>query len=280
VPLVVERKGQRVPLTITPTKRTDGGESVGTLDFQPDFGNWPVVVDSVSPGMPAAEAGLQAGDRLLAVNDTPVRDPEQVTQLIQEYKSAPIRLTVERKGERKEITASVRRGTDGREILGFRPTVDAPLERAGLASAFAYSVRHNIEVLRLTGKALGQFVTGQRSARDTVSGPIGIMRASSMAVNELGWAGVFGMLAFLSLNLGVFNLFPIPVLDGGAIFLLLIEAVLGLVGITLSINVRERIQQVGFVMVLLLMVFVITNDLMKEASLRRAPDNKPAATQK
>ena len=82
------------------------------------------------------------------------------------------------------------------------------------------------------------------------------------------------MIGFLSLNLGVFNLLPIPVLDGGAIFLLLIEGALAVVGMTLSLTVRERIQQVGFVVVVLL-----TNDMLK--LLTRAPSaNKPAATSK
>jgi regulator of sigma E protease len=80
------------------------------------------------------------------------------------------------------------------------------------------------------------------------------------------------------LNLGIFNLLPIPVLDGGAIFLLLIEGALAIVGMKLSMRVRDRIQQVGFVMVLLLMVFVITNDLLKQASIWRGGSNKPATT--
>jgi regulator of sigma E protease len=279
VALVVERNGQRVPLTITPTRSTDSGEAIGRLDFQPDFGNWPVVIDSVVKGMPAAEAGLQPGDQILAINDKPVTSPEQVTQLVQENKSQPIRMKIRRNGQEQVITASVRRGEDGTEKLGFLPGIDAPLVRIGPIAAISHAVRHNIEILRLTGKALGQLFSGQRSARDTLSGPIGIARASTMAVKELGWAGVFSMLGFLSLNLGIFNLLPIPVLDGGAIFLLLVEGLLALVGVSISTTVRERIQQVGFVMVLLLMVFVITNDLMKEASRWRAPDdNKPAAT--
>jgi len=80
-------------------------------------------------------------------------------------------------------------------------------------------------------------------------------------------------LGFLSLNLGVFNLLPIPVLDGGAIFLLLIEGLLATVGWTMSARVRDRIQQVGFVVVILLMVFVITNDLVKTASIWRGGKN-------
>ena len=95
----------------------------------------------------------------------------------------------------------------------------------------------------------------------------------------MGWEGVFSILGFLSLNLGVFNLLPIPVLDGGAIFLLLIEAALAIVGMTISSNVRERIQQVGFVVVILLMVFVITNDVLKRWSMSEAPPpSAPAAS--
>jgi regulator of sigma E protease len=140
-----------------------------------------------------------------------------------------------------------------------------------------FAVNSNIEILRLTGKALGQVFTGQRSVRNTLSGPIGIYQAASKSVERLGWEGVFSMLGFLSLNLGIFNLLPIPVLDGGAIFLLLIEGVLAPIGMSISMTVRERIQQVGFVMVILLMLFVITNDLLKKFS--PAPsENKPAAT--
>ena len=85
------------------------------------------------------------------------------------------------------------------------------------------------------------------------------------------------MLGFLSLSLGIFNLLPIPVLDGGAIFLLLVEAILAVGGWKLSMRVRERIQQVGFVLLLLLMGFVITNDLLKKVS-RNSDENKPQVT--
>jgi len=162
--------------------------------------------------------------------------------------------------------------------VGINLKEQLPFHDAGLGTAAAYAYDSNIQILRITGKALGQVFTGKRSVRNTLSGPIGIYQAAQKSV-ALGWEAVFGMLGFLSLNLGIFNLLPIPVLDGGAIFLLLIEGVLALIGLSISTVVRERIQQVGFVMVLLLMVFVITNDLLKSFS-RRAPDpQKPAATQ-
>ncbi len=277
LPMVVERNGQRITLSITPIAHVEDGETAGLLDFVPDYGDLPVVVREVEAGTPASDAGLKPGDRILVVSGQPVRSAEQVTQFIREHKGQPITLTVNRDGSQMDITATPRKLADGRERLGFRPDEELPLHRVGLLAAGSYAVDSNLRILRVTGKALGQVFTGQRSARNTLSGPIGIYKAAGSAVEKLGWGGFFTMLAFLSLNLGIFNLLPIPVLDGGAIFLLLIEGVLATVGLTISMRVRERIQQVGFVMVILLMVFVISNDFLKLASSWRSGD-KPAAT--
>ena len=280
LPITVERGGQRVSLTITPTKLTEGTDSVGMLDFMPDYGNVPTVVAGVMAGAPADKAGLKPGDRIVSVGGNPVHSSEQVRAFIREHKAEPIHMMVERNGQQQEIVASVAKLGEGKEGLGFTPTERVPRERVGPIAAFSYAVDSNLEILRLTAKAIGQLFSGERSARNTLSGPIGIYRAASTSATELGWAGVFSMLGFLSLSLGVFNLLPIPVLDGGAIFLLLVEGALGWLGIKLSLNMRERIQQVGFVMLLLLMGFVITNDLLKEASLLRGwGDDKPAAVQ-
>lgn len=278
LPLVVDRGGQRVSLSIKPTPRTEEGETAGSLDFIPDYGGLPVVVRNVTGDSPASEAGLQVGDRIVAVNGEKVKSAEQVTQLIRDHKAQPIVLGVDRGGQHKEVTASVRRLADGRERLGIETADEFPLQEAGPITAAVYAWRSNVEILRLTGKALGQLFAGKRSARNTLSGPVGIYRVAAASVERFGWGGLFTTLGFLSLNLGVFNLLPIPVLDGGAIFLLLIEGLLALIGLTLSATVRDRIQQVGFVMVILLMVFVITNDLLKQASIwRGSGDNKPAA---
>jgi regulator of sigma E protease len=187
-------------------------------------------------------------------------------------------MSVKRNGRQMDVTMTARKLDDGTTRLGIQPAEDIPLYRVGVAGAAKYAVENNLEILRLTGKALGQFFSGQRSARNTLSGPVGIYKAAGSAVEKFGWGGFFTTLAFLSLNLGIFNLLPIPVLDGGAIFLLLIEAVLATVGLKLSMRVRDRIQQVGFVMVILLMVFVITNDLLKQAASWRGGSNPPAAT--
>jgi regulator of sigma E protease len=279
LPLVVERDGARSALTLKPRKEVVEGDKVGEIDFMPDYGNLRVYVNTLSPNLPAARAGLQENDHLISINGEAIQDNQSMIALVQKYKDEPIRLAFERNGARQEVTLNAQTQPDGKAMLGILPKVELPQEKATIASAAAYAVSYNVEVLRMTGEAFAQIFRGQRSARESLSGPIGIARASATAAARLGWAGVFGMLGFLSLNLGVINLLPIPVLDGGAIFLLIVEAVLGLIGVTLSLTVRERIQQVGFVVLLLLMGFVITNDLLKEAANFRHSDDKPAATQ-
>jgi regulator of sigma E protease len=277
LPLEVDRNGQRISMTIKPTPHTEEGETVGFLDFLPDYGNVPIVVRAVEANTPASEAGLQPGDRIVSVNGEQVKSAEQVTQLIREHKGQPITLGVQRNGAAVNITATARRLSDGRERLGFQPDEEVPFQRVGLIGATREAFEINWEYIRVTGKALGQLFAGKRSVRNTLSGPIGIYRVASTSAVKLGWAGVFATLGFLSLNLGIFNLLPIPVLDGGAIFLLLIEGALAIGGLTISMKIRERIQQVGFVVVILLMVFVITNDILKQVSISRGGGESPPA---
>jgi regulator of sigma E protease len=277
LPVVVERNGQRIPLTITPVPRTEDGETAGVLDFLPDYGDVPIVLRDVTPDSPASEAGLKVGDQVVAIGGQQVHSAEQVTRYVSDHKGQPITLTIRRDGRQMDFTATARKLDDGKERLGIGPSEDIPFQRIGLVGSARYAVETNLEILRLTGKALGQFFTGQRSARNTLSGPVGIYKVASTSVERYGWGGLFTTLAFLSLNLGIFNLLPIPVLDGGAIFLLLIEGALATIGMTLSLRVRDRIQQVGFVMVLLLMVFVITNDVLKQFA-GGSTSNQPAVT--
>lgn len=276
LPMTVERNGQRVNLTLKPTKLTEDGESMGLLDFKPQYNGQTVAIGEVLPDSPASRAGLAAGDTIVSINGAPIADEQDVKTQIQNAGDATLRIVIERAGARQELTAQL----DAQRKLGVSYGARPPIQRVGLGSALSYAVYRNLEILRLTGNALGQVFSGQRSARDTLAGPIGIAKAAGKAANESGWYGVFTMLGFLSLNLGVVNLLPIPVLDGGAIALLGIEALLGVFGLGLSMAWRERIQQVGFVMLMLLMVFVIGNDLLKVASSwRSVPAEKPATQQ-
>jgi regulator of sigma E protease len=274
IPLIVNRNGVEIPLTITPSVRTENGEKAGFLDFLPDYGGLPVMVGAVLPGSPAEEAGLESGDRLWKIGDEDVKSAAQVTEYIRSH-TGQIPITLERNGQTVQVTAPERRMEGAR--LGVGIGEQFPLHVATVGSAFKYAWDTNIHIIRLTGQALGQVFTGERSIGNTLSGPIGIYQAAKTSVERLGWDGVFGMLGFLSLNLGIFNLLPIPVLDGGAIFLLLIEGLLAMVGLSISAAIRDRIQQVGFVMVLLLMAFVIGNDVVKMISRNKEPAPSPPA---
>jgi regulator of sigma E protease len=274
LPVVINRNGQEISLTVTPTTHRDNGEEAGTLDFIPDYGGLPIVVVQVNPGSPAEATGLKENDRLITIGGEGVRSSHQVIEYVKNHPNEKIPITLERDGQTVQLTADEKR-IEGK--LGFVVLEKYPLHAATVFSATKYAYDQNLQILRLTGKALRQVFTGERSVRNTLSGPIGIYQATQKSIEKLGWDGVFGMLGFLSLNLGIFNLLPIPVLDGGAIFLMLLEGLLALIGLSISAAVRDRIQQVGFVMVLLLMVFVISNDLLKTFGGNHQQEKPPPA---
>ena len=264
VPVAVERNGQRTQLNITPTKVTENGQSGGFLDMAPDAGTEPVVVGMIDPTMPAAASGLQKGDWITSVNDKPIRNSQEMKILVGEAKDQPINLVVNRNGQRTEIaTNAIQKDGEWRIGIGFDSSLMESREPAGIVGAAGYAVDTNLRILRLTGKALGQVGTGERSARDTVSGPIGIGQVIVTTVFSAGFFGLLSVLTMISLSLGVMNLLPIPMLDGGQIAVLGIEKVMSWFGATLSMAAKERIQLSGLAIVLLLMVTVIFFDVSR-----------------
>jgi len=267
IPIVVERDGQRLPLTIKPSKVEKDGNVVGMLDLEPDVGVEPVVVGSVVDAKPAAQAGLQAGDKAISINGQPVRNSNEIVNQIRNNKDANINILVERNGERKEIPIQAEQGDDGIFRVGaaFGPDEKSMTrEPVSIGRAASFAVNSNLEIIRLTGKVFGQLFAGERSVKDAgVAGPIGIVQIISKVVSEQGFVGLISILALISLNLGVFNLLPIPMLDGGQIALLGIEGFLGLFGLTLSMGIKEKIQLVGLAVILLLMVTTIFFDISR-----------------
>ena len=250
LPVVVERNGQRVPLTITPVAYVEDGETAGFLDFLPDYGDVPVVVREVEAGTPAAEAGLQPGDRIISISGQPVSSAEQVTQFIRDHKGQPITLTVNRDGRQIDITATpgscpmVASDSVFDPMKKFRCTQSADHGRPRLRR------RHQSANSAIDRKSTGSSLYGTTFGAKHVVRPNRNLQSGRLGSGEIWLGRIFHARSrFLSLNLGIFNLLPIPVLDGGAIFLLLIEGLLATVGLSISMRVRERIQQVGFVMV-------------------------------
>jgi regulator of sigma E protease len=254
--VTVDRNGQIVELKLRPRVETRGKEQIGVVDLEPPLSY--IGVAQVRKNTPADRAGLQSGDKITTINGAPVTGWHQFRRTIQEGRE--VTLTVKRGQETLTVKSTPQQDGDD-YILGFTRMFETKmLKTDSLAAALRYGWDYNIRVLKLTGEVFRQIFAGQRSASNSIRGPIGIAEETATAYKVAGWAGVIELMGMLSLSLGVLNLLPIPVLDGGVILLIFIEAILGLVGWTISMNFRERFQQVGFVLVLLLMGFVIVND--------------------
>lgn len=266
IPIVVERGGQKMPLTLRPTSVDRDGNKIGEIGVRPETGAEPVVVGAVQEDMPAAAAGLMTGDKALAINGQTVKNSNEVINAIRENKENPVNLVVERNGERKEIVITPKLSEDGVHRVGavFGSGAVTAREPVGLGGGMAYAFNVNMEIIRLTGKVFGQLFSGQRSVRDAgLAGPVGIVGVISNAVSQAGIGGVMFVLGIISLNLGVFNLLPIPLLDGGQIMVLGIEKVLSWFNMTLSMAIKEKIQLAGLGIILLLMVFTLFLDISR-----------------
>lgn len=282
LPAIVERGGTKVQLTVTPRKETVfAGQNAGLIDAEPDAGIVPVVVGGVQPNTPAEEAGLKAGDRLVSLNGETARNSQHASTLVQQFKGAPINIIVERNGQMMSMSATVRKLDDGTERLGFGfARGELKLEPATFGTAIGHAFNSNWENLQATGAVLGQVFAGKRSVKDSgLGGPVGIFQQSAEATRLMGWEGFFLILTVISLSLGIFNLLPIPMLDGGQIMVLGIEKVLSWFGRTLSMVAKERIQLTGLAVILLLMVFVLFLDFSRIASNFGSSDTPPAATE-
>lgn len=266
IQMTVDRGGTKIPVTVTPAEEVIDGNKIGNLGMRPDMGVEPVVAGTVVPDSPAAQAGLQVGDKVIAFNGQTVRNSQELTLQIRENKDAPGKLTVERNGERLELTTQAQANDKGVYMIGagFGAATVTTRVPVGISGAAAFAYDANMRILRLTGRVFGQMFSGERSVRDAgLAGPVGIVQMIANVVREAGFAGLFPILMVISLNLGIFNLLPIPLLDGGQIMVLGIEKVMSWFGRTLSMAVREKIQFAGLGIILLLMVFTLFLDISR-----------------
>jgi regulator of sigma E protease len=288
IPITIKRGDQIKELILHPSVNKIDQEKIGYAGFTPDTGpNTKLVIGSVQPGSPADEAGIKPGDSIVAIDGAKVEQSlygweEQVVRTIRTGGGQPVTLTLNRNGETFDVKVTPR--MDGGEWrLGISYDlmgVDKIVSRLGPVEAIKYSFDVNRRVVRLTLTAIGQIFVGRRSVRDAFTGPVGIFNFTGQAVQQ-GASSVLDLMALLSLNLGIFNLLPIPVLDGGLIFMLALEAVLGLFGLPLTLRAKERMIQVGFVVLMLVMAFVIFNDISKMipsrgASSKQVEQQRPA----
>jgi regulator of sigma E protease len=250
--LEVERAGQTLDVRVTPV-------AVGRFEVG-DLGVMPIVrprVTQVGPGTPAERAGLQADDVILAVAGERGVGAERITEKIRASAHVPIAILVERAGAEREMSV-VPEGDAGSARIGIGMSAEMRRFDPTLAEAMTLSFEHNWENSKMIGRTLRGLVTADTPVRQLM-GPVAIAEMSGMAAAR-GWEALFGLMAMISLNLGLLNLMPIPVLDGGQIAILLIE---GVARRNLSIRVKERIFLAGAALIVLLMVTVFYNDIAR-----------------
>jgi regulator of sigma E protease len=255
----VQRGTQVFEKTIVPKAVTSS--EVGSAGWFPEDA---VVVGRVEPDLPAAKAGIKENDRIVALNGQPVRSLESVIDSLQQTKEQPIDLTVLRSGEtlRLRLSPVLTKTEDPKENryrLGFSNKGEIKVTTLPFAKALRLSLERNRQYSLMILELAKKLVQRKISLR-AVSGPIGIAQEAGYAAQQKGWTPLMELTAGISLNLGIFNLLPIPILDGGVILFLAIE---GLMRRDISMSIKERVYQAAFVFLVLFAVMVIYNDLMK-----------------
>jgi len=253
VRIVVRRDGLDRTLAITPDAQTK--YEIGDIGVLPEI--HPQVTNLV-PGDPAAEAGVQIGDVVFGVDDRmDISQPDLITY-IQQRDGTPITLHLGRAGRRFDLAVTPRPSGDVAIIGATLSPYEVRTIEPGPLEAIQLSVQRNWEWSRLIVQTLVGLFTRETSVKQLM-GPVAIAEMSGGAA-ELGWIALFNLMAMISLNLGLLNLMPIPVLDGGHITILALE---GLARRDFSMRVKEKLLIGGFVLLLMLMVTVIYNDLTR-----------------
>jgi regulator of sigma E protease len=241
--------------------------SIGFPMYVPQFEALLPVVETVVEGSPAMEAGIKAGDKVLSIEGQKITTWNQMTEIIRNSPEKPLILEVERGGKTVKITVVPGRKTittpEGEEIeigqIGVSKELKgAEIEASNPVIALYKGMEATWEWTKLTVVGIWKLIARQISA-ENIGGPILIAQMSGRAASE-GIISTAMFIAILSINLGVINLLPVPILDGGHLFFFLIEAVLGR---PLSVRKREIMQQVGLYLLILLMGLALYNDVVR-----------------
>ncbi|MDY0296668.1 MAG: RIP metalloprotease RseP [Acidobacteriota bacterium] len=218
------------------------------------------LIENVESGSPAERAGIRPGDRILGVGSQPVNYFE-LPERIQQAAESSLQLQISRDGESMLLEVTPEKSADdGRYRIGIAMKPDAPSERRrfGPIAAVSRSAQELVRLTTLTFDAFRKMIVGRLSPKN-LSGPIEIARFSSRALSS-GFSSFFLLVAFISLQLGIVNLFPIPALDGGHLMIFTLEAILRR---DFSMRLKEGLITAGFILLIGLMVFVILNDVAK-----------------
>ncbi len=258
--ITVLRDGKQFTVAATPAPQTRF--EIGDIGVLPDAHPY---VASVRPGSPAERDGLKASDVILRVDGATATFSRDFIEAISKKPQMPVKVDVERGGVEQQLTLVPEANTgacpslpQGAGCIGITIGEDVTRIQPGPIDAVGLSIKRNYESAGLIFMTIGQLITRETSTRQLM-GPLAIAQLSGESAQQ-GWIPLFALMASISLNLGLLNLLPIPVLDGGHIFIMALE---GLARRDFSIRVKEKMFLAGFAVLLMLMVTVIYNDLTR-----------------
>ena len=265
VPLIVNRGGEQIPLSLQLADDTKGKDfSLSKIGVMPEIQREPVTVGVVSPGSPAAKAGVQVGDQFQSLDGHVFHSTESIRSYLQAQKGAPVKIQLGHLGQVSTISLTPvevpNPGGSSLWQIGFSSTPPPyRVEQMPFPQALAASIKDNRAGSLLILEVLKRVVT-HRMSIDTLSGPIGIAQQTGLAAETPGWEFKIKLMTTISLNLGILNLLPFPILDGGMILFLIIESFL-----RRDVNplFKERVYRVAFVMIILFAAYIIFNDITK-----------------
>ena len=252
IELTVERDGSVSTIPITLDRESLYGFGVSGIE--------PRLEAVVQPGpgaSPAAEAGIETGDLIVAVNGESVDQYYDLPRLIEPLPAKEITLDVVRNGQPLQFTVTTR-DEGGKGKIGVGPVLPTAIQKLAVLPALGTAAAECERMTYQTFRVIGRLFTGKESLRQ-VSGPVGIAQISGQAARS-GVQSLIMLLGIISLQLGIFNLLPIPILDGGHLTIIAFESI---VRRDLPMKVKERVLEVGFYLLILLMVVVLFNDIVR-----------------
>ena len=223
-------------------------------------------VGEIQEGSAAAAGGMKNGDRIVAIEGKPITQWEEIRETLQKNGGRELHFVVERNGEKVDLrvtpmmkeTKDVLGDSHPLWLIGILPKGTHIIKHYDPLTAATMGMQRTWDMMKLNVLGIIRLIQGRISS-DAIGGPILIAQMAGQQANE-GVMNVVLFIAILSINLGIINLFPIPILDGGHLLFFIIE---GILGRPLSLKKREIAQQVGLFIIISLMVFAFYNDIMR-----------------
>ncbi len=251
LPLTVERAGRAIDISINIDRESQFGFGISGIEPRLE------AVIQTSPGGPAIAAGIKSGDLIVAINGEPVEQYYDLPRLIVPHPAEEITVEVLRDGLPLQFNV-VTRDEGGVGKIGVGPVFPTAMQKFGPVAATRAAYVECVRMTYQTFDVIGRLLTGKVSMKQ-VSGPVGIAQISGEAARS-GIQSLIMLLGIISLQLGIFNLLPIPILDGGHLTIIAFESIIRR---DLPLKLKERILEVGFYLLILLMIVVLYNDIVK-----------------